>query len=75
MACAPTAEEEPVPASIADQKAACARAKEQVKELRRRSASNAAGIEDLFTEDREWAVADWRSRYLEHPLTGTMGAG
>ena len=30
-------------------------------------------IEDLFTEDREWAVADWRARYLEHPLTGSIG--
>ena len=30
-------------------------------------------MEDLFTEDREWALADWRTRYLEHPLTRTIG--
>ena len=62
-----------VPAAIADQKAAVARAKEQVKELRKALGLERGRIEDLFTEDREWAVADWRARYLEHPLTGSIG--
>ena len=62
-----------VPAAIADQKAAVARAKEQVKELRKALGLERGRIEDMFTEDREWPAADWRPRYLEHPLTGSIG--
>ena len=29
-------------------------------------------LEELFTEEREWALADWRERYLEHPLMGGL---
>ena len=62
-----------IPTAIADQKAAVTRAKEQVKELRRALGLERGRIEDLFTEDREWSAADWRPRYLEHPLTGSIG--
>ena len=62
-----------VPAAIADQKAPVARAKDQVKELRKALGLERGRIEDLFTEDREWAVPDWRVRYLDHPLTGSIG--
>ena len=62
-----------VPAAIADQKAAVARAKEQAKELRKALALERGRIEDLFTEDREWAFDDWRARYLVHPFTGSIG--
>ena len=46
-----------VPAAIADQKAAVARAKDQAKELRKALGVERGRIEDLFTEDREWAVS------------------
>ena len=44
-----------MPAAIADQKAAVARAKDQAKELRKALGLERGRIEDLFTEDREWA--------------------
>ena len=62
-----------VPAAIADQKAPVTRAKDQVKELRKALGLERGRIEDLFTEDREWAAGDWRARYLDHPLTGSIG--
>ena len=49
------------------------RAKEQVKELRKALGIERGRVEDLFTEDREWVAADWRARYLDHPLTGSIG--
>jgi hypothetical protein len=62
-----------VPAAIADRKADVNAVKERVKELRAALGLERGRVEDLFAEDREWTVADWRSRYLEHPLTGTIG--
>ncbi|MET7705944.1 DUF4132 domain-containing protein [Micromonospora sp. NPDC005413] len=30
-------------------------------------------VEGLLSEERTWSYADWSSRYLEHPITGTYG--
>ncbi len=40
----------------------------------RRSALERGRIEDLFVEDREWDLATWRERYVDHPLTGVLRA-
>lgn len=61
-----------VPAAIADRKAEVNKVKEAVKELRKAVAIERGRIEDLFTEDRAWPLAEWRTRYLEHPVTGTI---
>ena len=29
-------------------------------------------LEDLLVEDREWPLATWRQRYLDHPVTGSL---
>jgi hypothetical protein len=29
-------------------------------------------VDRLFTENRRWTLAEWRARYLEHPITGTL---
>ena len=60
------------PVAIAEQKAAINRAKEEAKELRKALAVERGRIEDLFTESREWALDDWRPRYLDHPMTGSI---
>jgi len=54
-------------------RAGVARARDDLKELRRGLAVERGRIEDLFVEDRDWAIGDWRARYLEHPLTRTVG--
>lgn len=62
------------PVAIADsEKAGIARAKEELKELRKSLAIERGRVEDLFVEAREWSVDEWRARYLVHPLTGTLG--
>src|SRR3954453_20208755 len=62
------------PVAIADRTADIARAKETLKELRKAIGIERGRIEDLFTDDREWAVDEWRARYLEHPLTRTIAS-
>ena len=64
-----------VPAAIADQKAAVARAKDQAKELRKALGVERGRIEDLFTEDREWAASDWRAPVSRAPADGRRSAG
>ena len=61
------------PSAIAGETAAIAKAKDEHKELRKALGVERGRVEDLFAERREWSVADWRSRYLTHPLTGTIG--
>ncbi len=60
------------PLAIAERTAEIARAKETLKELRKAIGIERGRVEDLFTEDREWPLAEWRTRYLEHPLTRTI---
>ena len=61
------------PAAISStQTAAISRVKEEHKELRKTISVERGRIEDLFVENREWAIADWQARYLAHPLTGGL---
>ncbi len=61
------------PAAIAADKAAIATAKAELGELRKALAVERGRIEELYVEDRSWAIQEWRTRYLEHPLTGSIG--
>ncbi len=63
----------PPAAVAAANKAAVTRVKDELKELRKGLGIERGRIEDLFVEDREWSISDWRARYLDHPLTGTIG--
>jgi Domain of unknown function (DUF4132) len=63
----------PPAAVAAANKAAVTRVKDELKELRKGLAIERGRIEDLFVEAREWAISDWRARYLDHPLTATLG--
>jgi hypothetical protein len=62
------------PVAIAERAADVNRAKEALKDLRKALGIERGRVEDLFTEDREWSVADWRTRYLGHPLTKTIAS-
>lgn len=48
-------------------------AKDALKDLKKAATVERGRIEDLFVEDRTWDLATWRTRYLEHPLTGAFG--
>jgi hypothetical protein len=43
-----------------------------VKAIRDTIAAERVRLDRLFTENRHWPLADWRSRYLEHPITGML---
>ncbi len=60
------------PAAIAGETAAVGNAKAELKELRKALGLERDRIEDLLVEERAWSLADWRSRYLDHPLTRTV---
>jgi hypothetical protein len=42
------------------------------KEARELVAGQRDRLERLLTADRTWRFADWRERYLDHPLVGTL---
>ena len=62
------------PVAIADRTADISRAKEALKDLRKAIGIERGRVEELFTDDREWPLGEWRTRYLEHPLTRTIAA-
>ena len=43
-----------------------------VKAIRDTIAAERTRLDALFAEDRRWPLAEWRSNYLEHPITGTL---
>lgn len=49
------------------------RLKESAKDLKKALSMERARIEDLFVEQREWDLPTWRARYIEHPMTGSLG--
>ncbi len=49
------------------------RTKDAVKGLKKALSVERGRIEDVFLEDREWDAPTWRTRYLDHPLTGSFG--
>ena len=62
------------PVAIAERTADINRAKEALKDLRKAIGIERGRVEDLFTDDREWPLAEWRTRYLGHPLTRTIAS-
>jgi hypothetical protein len=43
-----------------------------VKEIRATVATERDRLDRLFLEERRWPLAQWRERYLAHPVTGTL---
>lgn len=48
-------------------------AKALAKEINKTLAAERGRIEDLLSADRVWGWDTWRQRYLDHPVTGTIG--
>jgi hypothetical protein len=46
--------------------------KRAAAELKKVVAGERDRLEDLLVEDREWPLATWRQRYLDHPVTGSL---
>lgn len=62
-----------LPADANPQAARLARA--AVREVKAALAGERSRLEGLLAEERSWAVADWRQRYLSHPVTGSVTRG
>ena len=50
-------------------------AKTLAKEIEADLATQAARLQRLYLEDRDWPAAIWRQRYLEHPLLRVLARG
>ncbi|MBE9060978.1 DUF4132 domain-containing protein [cf. Phormidesmis sp. LEGE 11477] len=62
-----------VPKAVKDHSAeALKNLKQTVKELRRMLPVQRDRIESIYLQPRTWDFATWRSRYLDHPLVGTL---
>ncbi|MFB9908028.1 DUF4132 domain-containing protein [Allokutzneria oryzae] len=59
-----------VPASVRDDHADELRAR--IKDIDKALAEQKARLELLFLEHRVWRFDQWRTRYLDHPLVGTI---
>lgn len=46
--------------------------KETTKEIERMLTAQRSRLDSLFLEQRSWRLEDWRARYLDHPLIGTL---
>ncbi|BEL07567.1 hypothetical protein Q0Z83_057580 [Actinoplanes sichuanensis] len=44
-----------------------------VKEVNKTLATERSRVEGLLAQDRVWAWETWRERYLDHPVTGSIG--
>lgn len=61
------------PASLKQDHAAELKAlKQHEKELGQQLSAQRIRLERLFMEERSWSVADFRARYLDHPLVGAI---
>jgi hypothetical protein len=62
-----------VPAAVKDAFPAEVKAlKQNAKELAPLLTAQRRRLEALFLEDRSWSVADFRARFLDHPLVGVV---
>ena len=62
-----------LPKTVKDAESAAAKeVSTAVKAIRDTIAAERVRLDRLFTENRRWALAEWRSRYLAHPITGTL---
>ena len=48
------------------------RSKDAEKEVQKGLALERGRVEDLLAEEREWPIAVWRERYLQHPVTSVF---
>lgn len=63
-----------VPAAIrSDHADELAELRGQVKEIGRTLTAERARLESLLWADRCWSATDWLDRYLNHPVTGSLG--
>jgi hypothetical protein len=62
-----------LPKSVKDAESAAAKEVSTAgKAIRDTIAAERVRLDRLFTENRRWPLAEWRERYLEHPITGTL---
>jgi hypothetical protein len=62
-----------VPAAVKARHAdALKQLKRQANEASRMLAGTAVRLERLYLTERTWPLAQWRERYLDHPLVGTL---
>jgi hypothetical protein len=62
-----------VPAAIKDAFAADVKAiKQSAKEIDKLLSAQRGRLERLFLQQAGWSLADFRARYLDHPLVGTL---
>ncbi|APX02875.1 hypothetical protein BWQ92_15190 [Arthrobacter sp. QXT-31] len=67
-------ESEPVPAALRNTPELAA-VKRAVSEAKKALAIQGRRIERLMASDRQWTGADFRARYLEHPVVGAVAQG
>ncbi len=65
LASAPRAAREQFPAEIEA-------LNQSVKDIRKMLPAQRDRIDNLFLQERRWKLADWRERYLDHPLVGSI---
>jgi hypothetical protein len=46
--------------------------KSAARDIEKMLVAQAARLEGLFLSRREWPLSEWRERYLDHPLVGTL---
>lgn len=53
-------------------KAAVKEVRDLVKEIKSDLTIQTQRLQRLYLQKRDWSVADWRARHLDHPLIGTL---
>lgn len=62
-----------VPASLRERHAEEVKTlKKAQKDLEKQLPAQRARLERLLIQERNWSLADWRARFLDHPLVGTL---
>ena len=62
-----------IPKAVSQQHAEELKAlKVAARDIEKMLVAQVARLESLFLARREWPLRDWRSRYLDHPLVGTL---
>jgi hypothetical protein len=61
-------------AAMKDDREALKEVRAAAKEIEADLATQIVRLQRIFLEDRDWPIAVWRERYLEHPLLRTLSA-
>jgi hypothetical protein len=59
-------------AAMKEDKAGLKEIKEAAKEIEADLGTQLVRLQRLYLEDRSWPAAEWRERYIDHPLVQTM---